>query len=60
VESHEGLQFPDRPEEETGPPGPAERRIEDRDPAGDEAPAEERVDVIKKPRTDEVEEDGRA
>jgi hypothetical protein len=60
VESHEGLQFPDRSEEEeTGTPGPAERRIEDRDTAADETPAEERVGVIKKLRTDDAEDEGR-
>jgi hypothetical protein len=54
VESQGGRQFPDRPEEEQGPPGPAERRIEDGDPGGDESPAEERVEVIKAPRDDEL------
>lgn len=58
MESHEGLQFPDRPEEEAGTPGPAERRIEDGD-ADAETPVEERVDVIKKRRADEPEDDGR-
>jgi hypothetical protein len=54
VESDGGRQFPDRPEEEQATEGPAERRLEDADPGGDERPAEERVEVIKAPRDDEL------
>jgi hypothetical protein len=52
VDSHKGLQFPDRPEEQSGTPGPSERRVEDSGP-GDDSPAEERVEVVKEPPGDE-------